>query len=601
MRILNVFITIAACLICLNGAYAAPAWPNKISYTQADGTKVTVYLNGDEYMHHYVSEDGFILLPDANGSLRYAEIVDNKVVPTGMVAHNATSRNAKELQFIKTLDQQTIKQKLAIAYRDKRQEIASKAQRVKSQSSPSVIEPVFPTIGNIRGLIILAQFKDQKFSTDNIHDIYNSMANDEDYSGPYASGSIKSYFTAQSAGKFVPTFDIVGPVDLPHEMAYYGYDERAAELMIDACSMADANTDVDFSKYDYNGDGYVDFIFVVYAGYGQSQGGSEETVWPQAVDLTYESWNMYDGLYLGQAACSCELRGHEGTTLDGIGTFCHEFSHILGLPDIYDAAYSGMQGMLTWDVMCNGLYNDDSKTPAGYTAMDKYTVGWLEPVVLSEPAKDLTLNPLSESNEAYFIVCGTDNNEYFTLENRQQTGWDKALDGHGLIISQIHYVPSLWNTNRVNTSSSGYEHVSLIPADGHASDGTEAGDPFPGTSNNTQFTDTSMPSAKWHTTSDAVNCPITNIRENNGVITFDFKSDATGIESHEAGQELARISTTGGTINIDNPQKSDVLILSADGRIIQKSAQRHITCTPGCGMYIVKCGELIKKVILARP
>lgn len=134
MRILNVFITIAACLICLNGTYAAPAWPNKISYTQADGTKVTVYLNGDEYMHHYVSEDGFILLPDANGSLRYAEIVDNKVMPTGMVAHNATSRNAKELQFIKTLDQQAIKQKLAVAYRDKRQEIASKAQRVKSQS-----------------------------------------------------------------------------------------------------------------------------------------------------------------------------------------------------------------------------------------------------------------------------------------------------------------------------------------------------------------------------------------------------------------------------------------------------------------------------------
>lgn len=601
MKILNTCIIFAAWLICQNATHAAPAWPNKISYHQSDGTTITVYVKGDEYMHHYVSEDELILLPDTDGTLRYAEIIDNDVVPTRMIAHNDKERNDKERMFIKTLDQLSIKQRLSVIYKDKRKDIESKAQRIKRQIAPNVIEPVFPTIGDIRGLIILAQFKDQKFSKDNIHDIYNNMANDEYYSGPYSSGSIKSYFTKQSSGKFIPTFDIVGPVNLPHEMGYYGYEEKAAELMIDACSIADENTDVDFSKYDYNNDGYVDFVFVIYAGYGQAQGGNEETVWPQAVDLTYESWNMYDGLYLGQAACSCELRGYEGTTIDGIGTFCHEFSHILGLPDIYDTAYSGMQGMLTWDVMCNGLYNDDSKTPAGYTAMDKYTIGWLDPVVLSEPTKDLTLNPLSESNEAYFIVSGTDNNEYFTLENRQQTGWDKGIKGHGLIISQIHYNPSLWKTNRVNTLSSGYEHVSLIAADGHASDGTEAGDPFPGTSNNTQFTDTSMPGAKWHTTSDAVNSPITNIRENNGVITFDFKSDATGIESHEGRQELARISTTDGTINIDNPQKSDILILSADGRIIQQSAQMHITCTPGCGMYIVKCGELIKKVILTRP
>lgn len=338
-------------------------------------------------------------------------------------------------------------------------------------------------------------------------------------------------------------------------------------------------------------------MFVVYAGYGQAQGGPEETVWPQAVDLTYESWDMYDGLYLGQAACSCELRGNEGEDMDGIGTFCHEFSHILGLPDIYDAAYSGMAGMVTWDVMCKGLYNDDSKTPAGYTAMDKYTVGWLEPVVLDAPAMNLTLKTFSESNEAYFIVCGADNNEYFTLENRQQTGWDKALGGHGLIISQIHYDKSLWNSNRVNTTSVGYEHVALVAADGHASEGTEAGDPFPGETGNTQYTDTSMPGARWHSTAAAVDCPITNIRENDGVITFDFKAEAAGLASVD-GAGAASVVVSDGAIVVDNPHGETVTVVGIDGRLVQTSALKNVVCRPGNGVYVVKCGELSEKVIL---
>ena len=306
---------------------------------------------------------------------------------------------------------------------------------------------------------------------------------------------------------------------------------------------------------------------------------------------------MYDGLYLGQAACSCELRGNEGEDMDGIGTFCHEFSHILGLPDIYDVAYSGMAGMVTWDVMCKGLYNDDSKTPAGYTAMDKYTVGWLEPVVLDAPAMNLTLKPFSESNEAYFIVCGADNNEYFTLENRQQTGWDKALGGHGLIISQIHYDKSLWNSNRVNTTSVGYEHVALIAADGHASEDTEAGDPFPGETGNTQYTDTSMPGARWHSTSAAVDCPITNIRENDGMITFDFKADATGLAMVESGGTV-NVVVDDGAIVVDNPCGDTVTVVGIDGKIVQTSDLKNVVCRPGNGIYIVKCGDVSKKVIL---
>jgi len=594
-------LAIAACLLCFSGgsAYPAPAWPHRIMYAQADGTSLAVYVQGDERMHYYVSEDDCVLLPDGKGSLRYAEVsADGRLAPTGMVAHAADARSAAERRHVQSIDRQKVIEGLARTHDDVRRGAAARAAfRAGGSGRPGEIEPTFPTVGNIRGLIILAEFTDKKFARDDIRDLYDSMANDENYAGPYASGSIKSYFKAQSSGKFVPEYDVVGPVALPHDMAYYGLDERATELMIDACKAADTESGVDFSQYDFNGDGKVDFVFVVYAGYGQAQGGPEETVWPQAVDLTYESWDMYDGLYLGQAACSCELRGNEGEDMDGIGTFCHEFSHILGLPDIYDAAYSGMAGMVTWDVMCKGLYNDDSKTPAGYTAMDKYTVGWLEPVVLDAPAMNLTLKPFSESNEAYFIVCGADNNEYFTLENRQQTGWDKALGGHGLIISQIHYDKSLWNSNRVNTTSVGYEHVALVAADGHASEGTEAGDPFPGETGNTQYTDTSMPGARWHSTAAAVDCPITNIRENDGVITFDFKAEAAGLASVD-GAGAASVVVSDGAIVVDNPHGETVTVVGIDGRLVQTSALKNVVCRPGNGVYVVKCGELSEKVIL---
>ena len=550
-------------------------------------------------MHYYVSEDNLVLLPDGKGSLRYVEVSrDGKVLPTGMIAHAESVRSEQERLHVAALDTRSVMDRLASEYDEIRRSGAVKAAaKAGRDGMPGAIESTFPTVGNIRGLIILAQFTDKKFARENIRELYDQMANDENYTGPYASGSIKSYFKAQSSGKFVPEYDVVGPVALPHDMAYYGLDERATELMIDACKAADTESGVDFSQYDFNGDGKVDFVFVVYAGYGQAQGGPEETVWPQAVDLTYESWDMYDGLYLGQAACSCELRGNEGEDMDGIGTFCHEFSHILGLPDIYDAAYSGMAGMVTWDVMCKGLYNDDSKTPAGYTAMDKYTVGWLEPVVLDKPAKDLTLNPFSESNEAYFIVNPENSNEYFTLENRQQTGWDKALGGHGLIISQIHYDPSLWKTNRVNTKSVGYEHVALVAADGHVSEGSESGDPFPGTTGNTEYTDMSMPGAKWHTTSAQVNRPITNIRENDGVIMFDFMAEATGITAvHE--DEALLVSVASGTISVGNPVGEEVSIMSIDGRVVLTSAAKDVVCRPGRGVYVVKCGDMVKKVIL---
>lgn len=576
--------------------FGAPAYPGKIVYRQPDGKLLTVFLRGDENFHFYESEDSVVLLPDSAFCLRYATIAsDGSVVPGKYVASNTKLRTEQERLYISTLNQAQIRNGLADEFRIRRQNRLVDTYMRRSVS-PGEIKNTFPTTGDIRGVIILAEFTDVKFSSQDVNIIYDKMANDESYAGPYASGSIRKYFLDQSGGLFSPSFDVVGPVELPHDMAYYGVDEKAAELMIDACIMADKTHGVDFSKYDCNQDGYVDFVFVVYAGYGQAQGGSEETVWPQAVDLTYESWSTFDGLYLSQAACSCELKGNSGQIIDGIGTFCHEFSHILGLPDIYDPMYSGLPGMLNWDIMDKGLYNDDGMTPAGYTAMDKYTVGWLEPEILETPVSGCRLRPLSEQGNAYFIVCGTDNNEYYTLENRQQTGWDKGLDGHGLIISHIHYVPSLWAGNRVNTTSSGYEHVALVPADNNPSYGTEAGDPFPGTGGNTSFTDTSLPGASWHTSDAPVGCPVTNIREEGGMIIFDFKCDASGIDVPHG--EKASVSVCGKEVRVHNPAHSKLTVATSDGQLVCNTYGNEVIMCLDEGIYIVRCGELTKKIVI---
>lgn len=571
------------------GIMAVPAYRGKINYTQPDGSRLTVYLRGDEYFHYYESEDGAVLLHDDDGRLCYATLDGGgNAVASALQATDMSRRNAAARTLVSAQNRRAILRRLADKGADARQ----------TRRAPGTYTRTFPTTGVVTGLVILAEYQDVKFSEGHTRELYDELANGENYQGPYASGSVHDYFVAQSYGKFTPDFDVVGPVTLPHDMKYYGTTELAAEMIIDACDAAKATTDVDFSKYDVDGDGNVDFVFVIYAGYGEAQGGPYQSVWPQKVDLTYESWKTYDGLFLSSAACTCELHGNQGTEPDGIGTFCHEFSHILGLPDVYDTSTEGSAfGMSDWDIMDHGTYLNEGRTPAGYTAMDKYSVGWIEPVVIKDAAEGLTLRALSESKDAYFIVCEGNENEYYTLENRQNTGWDSALPGHGLVISHVHYVPSLWSSNRVNASSGSYEHISLVAADGNKSSTSFAGDPFPGSKGATQFTDDTTPAARWYTTDEPVGSPVTNIREENGLIKFDFKQPATSISSVSTASS-PRLKAIGGTLFIDNPSGRTVTVTSTDGRVVSRSAATAQSVNTGRGVYLVSCDGKSDKIII---
>lgn len=544
---------------------AVPALPGLMKLTQPDGSVVEASIIGDERFHYYESSAGEILLRDASGVLRPAVVTaSGELEACGSITGKPTSPAVRKSIMA------------AVAAR------SARLEEGVNRVAPNVIKPKFPTTGTVTGLILLVDYQDVKLTPQATLEHYDRICNESGYSSEATYGSVLDYFTSQSNGIFTPRFDVAGPLTLPHDRAYYGMaDNGLVNQFRDACLEADRQG-LDFSKYDINEDGFVDFLFVIFAGHGEAQGGPYESVWPAMMDLSSYVFDYFDGLNLGVAACSCELKGGSGTDLDGVGTICHEFSHILGLADIYDSSGQSGYGMGHYDIMDIGTYNDNFVTPSGYTAMDKYTLGWLTPTVLDSPQSDVVLRPFNETHEAAFIVNPDNPDEYYTLENRQQQGWDKGIPGHGLVVSYCHYDRKLWNRNVVNAVAAGYDHVRIVAADNvwMAKPADEAGDTFPGTSDNSSLSGETSPAAVWMSSGSRkpVEWKISNIRESaDGVVTFDFEG-SSGIADVVSGAE--GVSVRGNSIIV--PEGSSVYNVS--GRVVRPDnlpAGIYLVRTPG--------------------
>lgn len=502
-------------------AWAVPAKPGLITYQLPDGGVVTVTLHGDEHSHYYLSQDGYVLTPDAEGNLLYAT--------TNIAARDGRTFSAEERATLDALNRDEL---LAMA-----SQAAAMRRAVADRRRVELITS-YPTIGSPKVLILLIQFADQKFMTANPQQAINSLINQPDYSHNGATGSAADYFSAQSSGLFTPEFEVMGPVTVPNNEAYYGaqegqmYDCRAWEMITDGCKQLDAeHPEMDWSEFDNDNDGFVDIVFVFYAGRGQNEGAASWTIWPHAANVyTYYNINLeFDGVKIGNYACTNEIRGVNGSDLTGIGTFCHEYSHILGLPDLYPTNGSGAFTPGYFEVMDRGSYNNNSNTPPNYSAYDRASVGWLKYRELSGP-ENVTLNNIS-TNEALKIPTIKDT-EYFILENRQQQGWDASIPGHGMLIWHIDYDEKKWNDNQVNNTVN-HQNVDIVEADGVPSSTSQAGDPFPGTSNVQSFTRNSTPAmTTWHGVDPDM--PLTDIREVDGIITFKVKSGGEPIKPVEA-------------------------------------------------------------------
>ena len=402
--------------------------------------------------------------------------------------------------------------------------------------------------GQKKGLIILVNYVDVQMNASNNQALWNRVANEVNFSEGQFKGSMRDYFYDQSDGTFELDFDVVGPYQVSKNQSYYGGnnyqgdDKHPGQMVCEACQMAD--DDVNYADYDWDGDGYVDQVYVVYAGKGEADGGPSYTIWPHEWTLSAALYYgdgsgvlTFDGVKVDTYACGPELDGYSGN-IAGIGTMCHEFSHCLGYPDYYDTDYSGGQGMGYWDLMDSGAYNGNSYQPAGYTSYERWTAGWKTPIPLTTNTSVTAMQPISQGGDFYIIYNPGNQNEYYLLENRQKVGWDASLPGKGLLILHVDYDQSVWTANKPNDDPN-HQRMTWIPADNqyqytyymgekrYSFEGM-AHDPFPYGSVNA-FNKSTTPAAKlYNKNTDGtyyLDSSVEDITQNsNGTIAFNFKA-----------------------------------------------------------------------------
>lgn len=538
MKKISVAGAVVAGLIALCGlhSHAIPARPGLTTFTQPDGTEIKVRLAGDEHAHFYFTEDGYLLINE-NDTFYYGEIDgDGTPVTSGIKARPVEQRTAFDTGFLKKIDRNSIAPALEkFAARSPRARFAgrrnSMARVAASTPGPGLFPgSSFPSKGEQKVLVVLVEYTDVKFQTPDPVDYFSRMLNEEGFNSYNGTGSARDFFVENSAGQFTPQFDLYGPISLAHSMSYYGgndaygNDQRPYEMIIEACEQLDDM--VEFSEYDRDNDGFIDNVYVFYAGRGEASGAPASTVWPHSYNIT-EAYPgkkyMFDGVQLDRYACSneWELDGNQGRP-DGIGTFVHEFSHVMGLPDLYATSYSNAFTPGHWSTLDYGPYNNDGHTPPYYGAFERYALGWISPEIIDHRTT-ITLDKIS-TNQAY-IIPTADENEFFLLENRQQEGWDTYVPGHGMLVWHVDYNSSVWSSNTVNNSSY-HQYVDIEEADNIQSEGSRTGDPFPGVSEKTSFTDDTTPSMRtWG--GAKLNLPLTDIAESeDGIITFNVAGGA---------------------------------------------------------------------------
>lgn len=500
-------------------AHAIPAIPTPLNFTQSDGSSITVRLVGDEWFSTYVTTDGYTLERATNGDFYYkAGTAVSKVM-----AHNVDKRSQAEMQFIAANADEMQFSGAAVTQQINKAN-ARKAVAVKANAD-------VPQVGSPRIPIVLVQYSDFKMRSSNPASTFQGQFNTN-------TRSALQYFKDQSNEQYTPQFDILGPVTLSKTRAYYGArttsdnDAKPGSMVGEAVKQL---TNVDWSLYDNDKNGSVDVVIILYAGPGEAQGANSNAIWPHQWYLSsayYYGRSDYNAFYqngvkIDKYACFCETSGSSdyGTSVDGIGTFCHEFSHCLGLPDYYETTYAnGYFGMGNWSLMNSGSYLGNSKCPAGYTAYEKEFMGWMQ-IPTAVANTKYTLNNIDSKNcNAVRIYNPQSSNEYYILENRGKTGWNSYQAASGLMINHITYSATAWSSNTVNNSQP--QRMTIIPADNKLTTASESGDLYPYNGNN-KLTDTSTPAASLNTgTQKLMGKPITEITKNSdGTVSFWFCKD----------------------------------------------------------------------------
>lgn len=565
-------------------ANAVPAKKLQKVITLTNGTQVSVELRGDEYLSWWEGTDG--------------------------TAYRATADDA----VFEAFDLEA--QKPAAAARRARAEQGRVARLARVKNSLKGADDKMRGLGGDhitykgvkKGLVVLVDFKNKKFADGHDLEYYKNVINGKDFTDEEEGyvGSVRDYFLAQSNGQFELDFDVVGPVTMSKNYGYYGNDgayqkdEKVYEMIKEACD--GIQDQVNLKDYDWDGDGEADQVFFLYAGLGQASGGSAGTVWPHESELRYWPCGVlsYSTGKINTYACANELQpetqGSSRYISAGIGTICHEFSHCLGFADMYDTTGGGGYGMSVFDVMDQGSYNGNGFVPCNYTAFERIYAGWVEAIELIDPATVKDMKSVSDYGRPFIMYNYKNTNEYFLMENRQNTGWDKGLYGsNGLLIVHVNYVPSRWANNSVNSSAEKIQCCTVVNADGSRENTQYSlqGDLYPyevkGVTMNDEFTDESEPAAKLYTknsdNSYALGIPITNIKRSKGSVSFLV---CGGDDKNVIDNTFNGVVDGINGVTVAN-KAADKRIYSIDGRYLGTDASAL-----GKGIYVVGGKKIVK-------
>lgn len=539
---------------------------------QADGTTITVRAYGDEDLSYFLASDGTLLYQEGTNFYIAGVKADGTLYSTGVLAHEPSMRTIKEISAIKAQNAKAFYNSM---------ETQAKANKVRREPmTPD--NSLLPSLGKHKIPVILVEFSDVEFSMENPKATFDKYLNgkelfnketDPEMGQNYA--SVAKYFKDMSFGKFEPEFEVYGPVNLGKPLATYGAgyssEENMGLLLTDACTAVD--DEVDFTQYDSNDDGNIDLIYIIYAGFSQSiAGNSTECIHPKSGYLSLAK--SFDGMDVKRYGVNNELNGTpadqaNGPIINGIGLFCHEFSHCMGLPDLYPKSGSIAeacinQNMDYWSLMDAGEYTANGYRPTAYTAWERERLGWMEIGTLTGPS-NVELKSLDEGGAAFRIYNDKDEtgHEYYIVENVQNNGWNKNLFGNGLMVTHVDYLSSQFSLGgcKVNNTG-GHPRMHVMAADGmfvpeyflgstiedsyitflkeHNADlvakyggqvfsiedykAEAAGDLFPGTSNATSLTDDSQPMKAWTYNGETMGKPITDITNDTekGIVSFKF-------------------------------------------------------------------------------
>lgn len=523
----RLLLTMAALMLMTVSMLAVPVKPGlKKKVKQADGSVIELTMHGDEHYSFY---------KDATGA---------------------------PFQIVNGLAKKITPEEVTTTWTERKKANLNRGT-VNSRRANRIGEPSKSTTGTHKGLVILLEFKDVKFSVPDVKETYQRVFNEPGYNEEGMAGSVRDYFQKQSYGQLTIDFDVVGPYTAEYDLEHYGapvmengeekkHDKDAQLAMSEAVQQAILEPSLNFADYDWDGDGVVDQVFIVFAGYSQAQGADANCIWPHESNLKGWGYNLAgkdnngNDVAIGTYGCASELMNASGKDMDGIGTACHEFSHCLGLPDMYDTDYSGGYGMAVWDVMDSGSYLDNSRTPSGYTSYERWFSGWMEPIEIKDMTRITDMEPLATKPKAYVLYNDamekSIKGEYYLLENRQPVDFDAKLYGHGLLILHVDYKKSVWADNKVNDTPD-HQRLTVIPADNNFTREGWEGDPWPGIAGNTQLTNYSTPAARlFNKNVDGqllMSKPIDNITEDtdNNTISFVACRPELGIPNPSEGVE----------------------------------------------------------------